>query len=212
MSLRKRKPGNDGDESSDVANDPAKEEQLLADYRLAQRCAAGEVAAWEEIYAQCHDRLLASIRRMLGGHQHDFSLVDEIAARVWYALVENDGELLLRYDPDRGATLTTFMRILAKDMLRRHFRSERRRYAREQVAAGRQSHHQQSDSEWTEGMLNEFLATLSPGEQAFCHQCLLNAPGDVGPLAYSQTNIWQRTSRLYKRLMKFLGNDSDQRQ
>ena len=33
------------------------------------------------------------------------NLVDEIAARVWYALVANDGELLARYKPNRRCSL-----------------------------------------------------------------------------------------------------------
>ena len=69
---------------------------------LAKRCLSGEVAAWEELYAQCHEPLLVSIRIMLGPQSADATLVDEIAARVWYALVANDGELLSRYKPSRA--------------------------------------------------------------------------------------------------------------
>ena len=75
---------------------------LCADGLLAKRCLAGEVAAWEELYAQCHEPLLISIRIMLGPQSADASLVDEIAARVWYALVANDGKLLSRYKPSRA--------------------------------------------------------------------------------------------------------------
>ena len=75
---------------------------LSADAALASRCLAGDVAAWEELYAQCHEPLLVSIRVMLGPQSADASLVDEIAARVWYALVAKDGELLARYKPSRG--------------------------------------------------------------------------------------------------------------
>ena len=99
----------------------AKREALAADYRLARRCVDGEVAAWEEIYAQCHDRLLSLIRAILSGGNTDLSLADEIAARVWYALVENDGKLLLKYDPKRGASLMTFMRVLCSRYV--HFRA-----------------------------------------------------------------------------------------
>lgn len=106
-------------------------EALAADARLAERCIAGEVAAWDELYAGCHDRLLASIVALLGGRSDDPNFVDEIAAQVWHALVKNDGELLLRYDPARGARLVTFIQTVAKDILNRHRRSERRRLDRE---------------------------------------------------------------------------------
>ena len=39
----------------------------------------------------CHGPLLALIKGML--HSADANLIDEIAARVWYALVANDGAL-----------------------------------------------------------------------------------------------------------------------
>ncbi len=79
-----------------------------------ERCLAGEVAAWEELYAQYHDVLLASVRCFLGQARSDHNLVDEIAARVWYALVANDGALLAKYDPKRGARIITFMRLWQK--------------------------------------------------------------------------------------------------
>ncbi len=140
------------------------------------------------------------------------SLVDEIAARVWYALVDNDGELLLRYDPDRGARLITFMRALAKDMLRRHFRSERRRQGREAIATKDKPCQHEAESDRTDSTLDEFLATLSPSEQRFCHQYLINAPADGGAasLSYSQVNVWQKTRRLYKRLLEFLGKEAEE--
>ena len=49
---------------------------IRADALLAQRCLAGEVAAWEQLYRQCHEPLLASIRVMLGRQSSDVSLVD----------------------------------------------------------------------------------------------------------------------------------------
>ena len=69
------------------------EECLQADRKLVDRCLAGEVAAWEEFYAQCHDPLCTAIRIILGRSHGDANLVDEIAARVWYALVADDGAL-----------------------------------------------------------------------------------------------------------------------
>lgn len=91
-----------------------------ADLLLAERCLAGEPAAWEEFYTQCHEPLLVSVRIMLGPQGSDANLVDEIAARVWYALVANDGELLARYKPDQGARLITFICKLAKDQIVRN--------------------------------------------------------------------------------------------
>ena len=178
---------------------------LEADRRLAERCVAGEVAAWEEYYAQCHEPLCVSIRVLLGRASSDPNLVDEIAARVWYALVANDGALLARYTPKRGARLITFMRTLARDEICRHFRSEIRRRQRE-VSALRERPRRHATYFGPAGSgLKEFLVTLSPREQSFCCEVLLAEP-PVGPEEpRSAANIWQLTHRVYQKLLQFLG-------
>lgn len=194
----------------DAEAEAADDEALQADYDLAQRCAAGEVAAWEELYGQHHDRLVACIRRLLAGHSDDLSLVDEIAARVWYALVQNDGKLLLSYDPHRGARLGTFMRAIAKDMLRRHYRSERRRQDRELVAFRDKPHHHDAEIDSNSSVWDEFMETLSPRDREFCSERLMNnGNGSCASAAdYSAANIWQKTSRLCKQLRRFLQGGS----
>ena len=177
---------------------------LRADAILAKRCVAGEVAAWEELYAQCHDPLCLSIKLMLGRLSADQSLVDEIAARVWYALVANDGDLLARYNPKRRARLITFMRTLAKGEISNHFRAEVRRRERELVALRERPQHQGAEPEHTISVLSEFLDTLSPGERGFCNEHLLAEAADAGAVAYSSASIWQLTRRVYQKLMRFL--------
>ena len=102
---------------------------IRADALLAQRCLAGEVAAWEQLYRQCHEPLLASIRVMLGRQSSDAESGGRDRGNVWYALVADDGELLLQYDSANGARLV--LRALAKDQLARYFREEVRRRQRE---------------------------------------------------------------------------------
>ncbi len=82
--------------------------------------------------------MLRSIEHILGSDHADPNLVDELAARVWYALVADDGKVLAKFDARRGARLGTFLRCLAKDVTIRHFRSEYRRRRRERVAGKRQ--------------------------------------------------------------------------
>lgn len=185
---------------------------LRADARLAERCIAGEVAAWDELYGACHDRLLASIVALLGGRSDDPDLVDEIAAQVWYALVKDDGELLLRYDPARGARLMTFIQTVAKDILNRYRRSERRRMDREGTASRGKSKNYSAELDRADGTLSEFLETLPPRDRQFFNEHLLDNP-DEGSGDESSTespaSIWQRTRRLYKRLLGFLNPASD---
>lgn len=175
-----------------------------ADGQLAKRCLAGEVAAWEAFYAQCHDPLCRAIKLMLGRTGSDTSLVDEIAAKVWYALVANDGALLARYNPRRKARLITFMRTLAKDEIGRHFRSEVRRRERELVALRERPPQQGDGPEHPAGALTEFLDTLTPGERAFCGGYLLAPAVEGDSSGYSSSTVWQFTRRVYQKLTKFL--------
>jgi hypothetical protein len=175
-----------------------------ADALLVERCLAGEVAGWEEFYSQCHDALMVSIRLMLGRVGDDANLVEEIAARVWYALVANDGALLMRYDPGRGARLITFMRALAKDEINRHFRAEIRRRERELVAGRARPQNQAPEAGESSGSLAEFLGTLTPHEQVFCRDYLLAEPSGTTQPAHSRANIWQLSRRVYQKLLRFL--------
>lgn len=178
---------------------------LRADKLLAKRCSAGEVAAWEELYTQCHEPLLVSIRIMLGQQSADASLVDEIAARVWYALVANDGELLSRYKPRRGTRLITFMRMLARDEIVRYIRSEVRRRNRELTALRERPQHQCQDGTQPANPLAEFLATLTPHERVFCNDYLLATPTGAVEEEYTKSNIWQLSHRIRRKLLRFMG-------
>ena len=182
----------------------ASEVFLQADRQLVDRCLAGEVAAWEEFYSQCHDPLCTAVRIMLGRFHGDPNLVDEIAARVWYALVANDGKLLARYSPKRGARLITFMRALAKDEICRHFRSEIRRRERELSALCERPRPGGIDSGHSASGLTEFLSTLTTQEHDFCCEVLLAEPAPGGKTSRSSDNVWQLTHRLYEKLLDFL--------
>ena len=175
-----------------------------ADSLLAERCLAGEVAAWEQFYAQCHEPLLVSVRIMLGPQSSDANLVDEIAARVWYALVANDGELLARYKPDRGARLITFMRALAKDEMVRYFRAEIRRRNRELTTMRERPQHRGEDAGQPVNSLAEFLGTLTRHERGFCGDYLLAEPSGAVEQKYSRANIWQLSHRIRCKLLQFL--------
>lgn len=177
---------------------------LHADAMLVERCVAGEVAAWEALYGQCHEPLLTSVRIMLGRQSNDANLVDEIAARVWYALVAKDGELLARYDSKRGARLVTFLRALAKDEISRHFRAEVRRRKRELEVLREKGQHPGVAPSHPVDSLAEFLCTLTAHERAFCSDYLLAQPTGAPEKLHSEANVWQLTHRIYLKLMRFL--------
>jgi hypothetical protein len=181
-------------------------EQVIADRRLVDACLAGESGAWSLLYRRFHDGLVASIRSFLGRSSSDTSLVDEIAARVWYALVRNDFELLSRFDVRRGCRLSTFLSVLAKTEARLLLRSERRRRVREQAVSRSESAAKNSDQSTESLSEEEFAATLSPAEKAFYEDVLKASSLDANSASrYSQQNTWQLRHRVRKKLEKFIG-------
>jgi len=166
------------------------------------------VAAWEQLYARCDEPLRVSIRIMLGRQSGGGELVDEIAARVWYALVANDGELLSRFDATRGARLTTFMRMLAKSEIVRHYRQEMRRRNRELESLREQPRRSERTFAQQMNALAEFIRTLTPQEQVFCNEYLLAEPAASSERSYSSANIWQMSRRIYRKLLRFLNAGS----
>lgn len=178
---------------------------VKADAALVKRCLKGEVAAWEELYRQCHPPLLRSIEVMLGPQQRDIELIDELAARVWYALVAEDGKLLGRFDAKRNARLSTFIRAVAKDIVCRYQRSELRRHQREHEAC--RTHRRSGVTQPDDAALDlaEFQETLTAGEREFLGEqlngrCAKDEPVDQR----SATSIWQLTSRIRRKLRRFL--------
>jgi hypothetical protein len=187
-------------------------ESLASDARLVQRCISGEVSAWEEIYHKCHEPLCTTIRIRLGCSANDPHLVDEIAARSWYAVLEKDGKRLKKYDPRRGAGILTFLKLIAYDEISRHFQSEQRRLKREII-----SHFRNRRAEDTSrggsitSSLPEFLITLSSCEKDFCNEYLLLSADEDGmqsASAYSATNIRQLTHRIYKKFLSYIGHNA----
>ena len=182
---------------------------IEADFQLAQRCFSGEVAAWEQLHGQCHEGLLSAARMLLRGRSNDPNLADEIVAQVWYALVANDGELLIRFDPQRGARMSTFLRAIARDLVSRHFRSEHRRMGREREALHDKPSHHSAELDRAEVSLDEFLDTLAPGERQFYDEYLLDQPDESDRAdGLTPTNVWQKTHRLYNKFRLFFGHGS----
>jgi hypothetical protein len=98
----------------------------------------------------------------------------------------------------------TFMRAIAKDIVRRHARSEQRRLRRERKASQDKLSHHAAEHDRVESSVDEFLGTLAPGERQFCDDHLLSTSGDADG-AISPAGFWQRTRRVYQRLLGFVG-------
>ena len=208
MSRRKYKPearprtgkrrlpkGHQSDSESDEIVELATSAEIAGtaegDRQLAKRCLAGEVAAWEELYGRYHEPLCRAIGGMLGAGGSDLSRVDEIAARVWYAVVRNDGELLDRFDPARHTRLGGFLRGLARIEIMQYFRTEYRRRNQE-AACVAHAGGSVGYSDWqVNAMIDDFATTLTAGEQEFLEEHLLGQP-ESGERRWSDATIWQR--------------------
>lgn len=195
--------------SRDDVEQQAARSRAQSDRQLVDRCLRGEAGAWDELYRQCHPPLLLAIRLFLGHSSTRQDLIDDIAAKVWFTVVDGQNELLSRFDSQRGCRLTTFLAGVARNEIARHFRAERRRRYREIVAyharygnGNGHSPHWQSLA-GMETALTEFLATLTPREREFCEGYLL-AWTDNGDANYSASNRWQLQHRVRRKLWRFL--------
>jgi hypothetical protein len=174
------------------------------DRKLIDHCLAGEPAAWTNLYRACHEPLLASIRAFLRAAAADTNLVDEIAARVWYAVVRNEGELLSRFDISRGCRLTTFLSVLGKSEARQYFRAERRRRTREEAASRPEGESHAAELLIASATEAEFVGTLTPSERLYYQSVLLAPVKDGADDDYSDENGWQLRRRVRKKLNQFL--------
>ena len=182
-------------------------DRARADRRLAERCLAGDEIAWERLYQRCHPQLLRAIKLLLGKDAGDLHLVDEMAARVWYTLLRDDGRLLASYDAERDCGLSAFLMGMARIEILRYMRSERRRRSYELIG-GRRVLSEGRVPDWELAvMMDEFTSTLTPPELEFMERFLLFAPGaeaDADAVEVPATSVWQRRHRLRLKLQIYL--------
>lgn len=185
----------------------ASKDRARADQRLAERCLAGDEMAWERLYQRCHPQLLRAIKLLLGKDAGDLHLVDEMAARVWYTLLRDDGRLLASYDAERDSGLSAFLMGMARIEILRYVRSERRRRSYELIG-GRRVLAEGRVPDWElAAMMDEFTSMLSPPELEFMERFLLFAPGteaDADAVEIPATSVWQRRHRLRLKLQIYL--------
>ena len=170
---------------------------------LVDRCRAGEDAAWAEIHTKCHAHLVRQIRYTLGERARDANLVEEIAARVWYGLVADDGYLLGRFEPIKGNGLEKYLAAIARFEALRHQRGEFRRRRRErETQALRQSARDDRRTAEIELDVKDFLPQLTPREKEFFDCVLLGNDGQE--MTVSAPNAWQLRHRIRRKLLAFL--------
>jgi hypothetical protein len=174
----------------------------------------GQNGAWEELYHRCHLRLAKTIESLLGDGG-DAGTVDEIAARVWFALVRDDFRLLATYDSERDVRLSTFLSGVARIEIMRFFRAERRRQVHESRGGRRLLRLRRSAMNF-DAVMQEFAATLTDAEKELLERDLSPRSGseseeappeDAGDTSLSRSAIYQRRHRLRGKLREFFDND-----
>ena len=109
--------------------------------------------------------MIVVTRLLLRSDSSDPNLVDEIAGRVWYAIVTDPVRRLASFDPKRGCSLTTFLAGLAWNEIRDFFRSERRgKCARKRHRAERKP--AQNSNRQMSLLIDEFLDLLTPRRES----------------------------------------------
>jgi DNA-directed RNA polymerase specialized sigma24 family protein len=190
--------------------------QVRSEVSLIERCMQGESAAWDQLYRQFSRPLWASIRLLLGPGSVDPNLVDEIAARVWFALAADGGRLLDQYSAERGK-FTTYLATIARNEFRSYFRTERRSRNRERIASRREQCEDGAACLSLDHSIIEFVRKLTPAEQGFCLEVLLSAEpprktngkakGSNGKRSYSPSNTWQLRHRIHRKLERYLRDE-----
>jgi DNA-directed RNA polymerase specialized sigma24 family protein len=202
----RRSTAGEGAASERPGGDGSAVEQARHHQRLVERCLSGDEGAWEQLYRECHPPLLRAIKLLLGPDAGDVHLADEMAARVWYALLRDGGRLLASYDAARDSSLNAFLMGLARIEIMRHMRSERRRRSYEFIG-GRRILAEGRVPDWQlAAMMDEFSSTLTAQERRFMEKFLLEASEpepttDQGEL--SASSIWQRRHRIRRKLKAF---------
>jgi RNA polymerase sigma factor (sigma-70 family) len=172
------------------------------DRRLVDRCLAANPDAWTELYQRYHRGLTAAVDLMFASCQLDADVIEEIVARVWYAVVANGAELLDRFDPARNCRLSTYLATIARNEARGMFRSERRRRSRENIASRPNWEPECAAELYTQAEIEEFLSTLSPREREFCAEVLLLGD-EESEGRFSQSNAWKLRSRIRGKLRSY---------
>lgn len=179
---------------------PRLQQAIAQDRALVDRCLAGRSSAWDELYRRHHNRLLAAIRAMIRSPKPDVNLTEEIAARVWFALVANNAQLLDRFDVKRGCRLSTYLAMIARSEASSLFRSERRRRKRERFASRADRTRMSPGEGSTRIDWQEFLLELTPREREFLLAFLVAHPQQHEKSMFSATNRWQLSSRIQHKL------------
>lgn len=175
-----------------------------AEAALIARCLKGEEAAWKEFYDTHTPDFRRLVRYFLAKDRRTADTVDEIVARVWYALLRDDARLLHRCLDCQRKCPRCFLAGVVRMEVRKYVRSEmdRARHGERFAQCCRGCGASPPSNLEVAALLNEFATTLNAKELDFLESYLLGHPG--GGCRLSDANVWQRRHRLRVKLKQFL--------
>jgi DNA-directed RNA polymerase specialized sigma24 family protein len=170
------------------------------DSPLVAACLNANQRAWDQLYKQYNPWLLLLAGRLLGGRARQ-DLVEDIAANVWFALVEAEG--LRGFDPQRGS-LAGYLSALVRRQVQRHRRLERSCQPHVLLGTGERLADPASLSGASILLWDDFEARLSPAEQRFLQAELFPVADDQSTKPLSDSYVRKLRQRVRAKLLSFL--------
>jgi RNA polymerase sigma factor (sigma-70 family) len=175
-------------------------DDLAADQVLAERCAAGDQAAWALLKNTYWERLIIFCQQKLGAGLRGRADAEELAESVFQSLWEQGARRLRAYDSSRSS-LFNFLTVLAREELGHRLRSETKRPGRIILAPPDRFERVSTRNEDDEELVRDYLASLPPEERACVRWKYLSGPGHGGPPPdYSARTARRLTESARKRL------------
>ena len=168
---------------------------------LYRRAVQGDRRALGALTRRVEPQLRAAIHRALGRCRHPPAEVDDYVAAVWLHLIEDDCSRLRRFQPSHGARFTTWLHIVARNLVRSSLRRRMDLLLDDPAALPERSAATAPSPERAcltleeIGLLGQAVARLSPADQAL-YQALIV---DERPAAEVARELGIRPTALYVR-------------
>ena len=176
---------------------------VLADEQLVVRCLRNERTAWAELFELCHSRIVTRVCSVLRRAPGTLDAAEEVAAKVWLAVVVDEGRLLRRFDAGNGTRVATYLSGIAGKETLKFLRSSRRRKHRE-AEYGKAAARRTSTTPVALLELKEFLSLLTPAEH---HVCLSDLKATNKPSAERNKNFAATRRSVRSKLADFLRSE-----
>jgi RNA polymerase sigma-70 factor (ECF subfamily) len=192
---------------------PAQVERV--DRQLLDGALSREPEKWQRFYRRYQPFITACVAHVLKCRQIPFGREDleDFVADVWVALLRNDKEVLRRFDPRRGRTLSSWLRLIATrstiDRLRgRAIQQRYREIGAELDEPLDESNGPDARLEAMERatLARQAIAQLKPRDQQFLNLCLEDVdPNEVAQrLGIAVSTVHSRRFKIGQKIIRMI--------